>query len=189
LRTTVKGAMSFRRKPSKGWVTNGYAKVGALRHRSPTVFDGPQQHQLTLVTTTTLYCKNSPRTTKNNELPISLTQSSIYWPSPVSLSSFILTRVILLQSTSSSRTTSVVLLLKITGLMLEGNPPCSVSRLSLIVASLLFLALGAAASGPSASCLLSCDPNDPFARCGFLSSLPLRTAPQILISAGLTGVS
>ncbi|QRW26791.1 hypothetical protein RhiXN_01386 [Rhizoctonia solani] len=49
-------------------------------------------------------------------------------------------------------------------------------------------ALGVSARDPSATCLLACDPNDPLARCGFLSSLPLRTGPQILISAGLTGL-
>jgi len=73
--------------------------------------------------------------------------------------------------------------------MSEVKNAYSFSRLSLCTVSVLFLALGAsAASSPSASCLLSCDPNDPLARCGFLSSLPLRTGPQILLSAGLTGL-
>ena len=72
--------------------------------------------------------------------------------------------------------------------MTETKRYCTSPNLFLFAFSACFLALGVSAANPSAKCLLSCDPNDPFAKCGFLSSLPLRTAPQILISAGLTGL-
>ncbi|CAE6444416.1 unnamed protein product [Rhizoctonia solani] len=72
--------------------------------------------------------------------------------------------------------------------MLRSKISSSVPTVLLSLVSVLFLVLGVSARDPSATCLLLCDPNDPSSRCGFLSSLPLRTGPQILISAGLTGL-